>query len=489
MILTKKLKTLPFFLGRRLSGACFSSNFYLNTQQHSQFLVSNAFSYNSELLPGHPLNVSLRNTQKTTVVVGGGVVGVSTALYLCQNTDDNVVLLEKLPEVAKETSNANGGIMGFEYNIIWVSKAISTHYWNSIIDRDYPFKFKLKALFEKHMWRWILNMFISIQNDKKNLDKIDNLAQLAGREFTALQKIIPGENYDITAKGLLSIYDTENDFDHKQDFYSKKLEKGFKVEEVPIKNLLIVEPILARSDENFAKAILWPGETNVETEKFTNSMLKYCQTTFKNRFHVLTNTEANGFAVNIEKDRTEFIGVSTNNGLLGFDRIVISAGLQSKDVLDQLNIPCLLAPVKGYTLSVPVKNTGNVNTIVSDEKKRMSFAQIGDFIRIAAFAEFAGRDKTIEEKRKRQITQNLEEKIGKFPEEGRNHWVGLRPVSPDDVPFIGRIKKFKNLYINAGHGSKGTTLALGSARVLMEIMNPKGKESLKHEDYEFERFY
>ena len=456
MILTKKLKTLPFFLGSRLSGACFSSNFYLNTQQHSQFLVSNAFSYNSELLPGHPLNVSLRNTQKTTVVVGGGVVGVSTALYLCQNTDDNVVLLEKLPEVAKETSNANGGIMGFEYNIIWVSKAISTHYWNSIIDRDYPFKFKLKALFEKHMWRWILNMFISIQNDKKNLDKIDNLAQLAGREFTALQKIIPGENYDITA---------------------------------PIKNLLIVEPILARSDEKFAKAILWPGETNVETEKFTNSMLKYCQTTFKNRFHVLTNTEANGFAVNIEKDRTEFIGVSTNNGLLGFDRIVISAGLQSKDVLDQLNIPCLLAPVKGYTLSVPVKNTGNVNTIVSDEKKRMSFAQIGDFIRIAAFAEFAGRDKTIEEKRKRQITQNLEEKIGKFPEEGRNHCVGLRPVSPDDVPFIGRIKKFKNLYINAGHGSKGTTLALGSARVLMEIMNPKGKESLKHEDYEFERFY
>jgi len=65
----------------------------------------------------------------------------------------------------------------------------------------------------------------------------------------------------------------------------------------------------------------------------------------------------------------------------------------------------------------------------------------------------------------------------------------LRPVSPDDVPFIGRIKKFKNLFINAGYVSKGTTFALGSARLLLDIMNPTIEESVNSKDYEFERFY
>ena len=159
-------------------------------------------------------------------------------------------------------------------------------------------------------------------------------------------------------------------------------------------------------------------------------------------------------------------------------------------MLNALNVKCLLAPVKGYTLTVPVSCASKgVRTIVSDEKKRMSFAQIGDQIRIAAFAEFMGRDKTIAEKRKAQIKELLEEKIGKFSEEQSQYWVGLRPVSPDDVPFIGQIKRFKNIYINAGHGSKGTTLALGAARILTEIMNPTNQESLNFKDYEFERFY
>ena len=486
-----KTKTTRFFFKGKISNfSHFSTNYYVNSLQYNQFLNNNTFTYNSQPISGHSLNAQLKNTQKTTIVVGGGVVGVSTALYLCQNTRDNVILLEKLPEFAKETSNANGGIMGLEYNIIWVSKAIRTHYWNSLIDRDYPFKFRLKALFERHMLRWIFNMFISIRKDQENLDKIDNLAKLSGKEFDALQKIIPREKYDVIAKGLLSLYDTMHDFEKKLDFYEKKIKKGFQIVEIPTAEILKMEPILSSSQEKFIKGIYWPVETNLETEKFTNSMLNYCNEKFKQRFKVLIETQADSFLINAEKDNSEILGVVTNNGIIGLDRIVVAAGLQSKDLLDALNVKCLLAPVKGYTLSIPVKNFPlGVKTIVSDEKKRMSFSQIGEQIRIAAFAEFNGRDKNIKEKRKKQITHNLEEKIGKFPEENRNYWVGLRPVSPDDVPFIGRIKKFKNLYVNAGHGSKGTTLALGAARILTEIMNPNGVESLNHKDYEFERFY
>ena len=489
-MLLKLKKSIPNSLKTCYISHRFFTNFYLNTVQHHNFLLNNQFSYNNNIIQGHAINTQLPRGQNTTVVVGGGVVGASSALYLCQNTDDNVILLEKLPEIAKETSNANGGIYGTEYNIIWVSKAITNHFWNSLIQRDYPFKFHLSALLEKHMFRWIFNMFLCILRDKENLDKIDNLAKLSEKEFNSFQKIVPKEYYDVTADGLLSLFHDQKEIEKKFDFYDRKKKKGFKVIEMDEETLKKKEPLLADSNEKIIKGKFWPVETNVETEKFVNSMVNYCQKKYKNRFRLLTETNADGFLLNVEKKDNEILGVTTQDGVVKLDRIVVASGLQSKDLLDALQVKCLLAPVKGYTLSVPVENLPKgVKTIVSDEKKRMSFAQIGKQIRIAAFAEFMGRNKTIYEKRKKQIRSNLAEKIGEFPDDNVQYWVGLRPVSPDDVPFIGRIKKFKNLYINAGHGSKGTTLALGSARLLMDIMNPTNEESLNVKDYEFERFY
>lgn len=465
------------------------SNYYLDSIQYHKFLKTNEFSSFNTTIKGHKINFQLPKYRNTTVVIGGGVIGVSTALYLCQNTSDNVILLEKLPEIAKESSNANGGIYGVEYNNNWVSSQIKKHFWNSLIEKDYPFKFYLKALFEKYMLRWIINMFLAIKNEQKNLDKIDNLAQLSGKEFQELQKIIPKELYDATAKGLLSLYVNLDDFKKKEVFYERKKNKGFTIIELNQSELTEKEPLLVNSKEKFVKGVFFPVETNVETEKFTNAMLNRCKEKYKARFQLLNETEANGFLFNISKGNDKIFGISTNKGVIKMDRVVVSAGLQSIDILNKLNVRCLLAPVKGYTLSIPVENFPmGVQTIVSDENKRMSFAQIGQKIRIAAFAEFMGRDKSISEKRRKQIVKNLEEKIGSYPKENMEVWVGLRPLSPDDVPFIGRIKKFKNVYVNTGHGSKGTTFALGAARLLMEIMNRTNEESLNFKDYEFERF-
>ena len=314
-MLTKFRRPLKNFLLNRSFLNTFSSNYYIDNEQYYKFLSTNQFSYNNQIVHGHPINSQLPKNGKTVVVVGGGVIGVSSALYLCQNTNHNVVLLEKLPEIAKETSNANGGIFGVEYNIIWVSKQIKSHYWNSLTQRDYPFKFKLRALLENHMIRWVFNMFLCILNDQKNLDKIDNLAKLSGKEFESLLKIIPKESFDVTAKGLLSLYDEMKDFKKKHDFYEKKVAKNFKIIEMDESEILKTEPILAESKEKFVKGVYWPIETNVETEKFTNAMLKYCQKKYQNRFQLLTETNAESFLLNTNKGDNEVFGVSTNKGI------------------------------------------------------------------------------------------------------------------------------------------------------------------------------
>lgn len=481
----------PFHQLRFLRPSFNFSNFYVDSSAHHSFLSQNSFPYHNQIISGHPINTAFKNPHSNqTVVVGGGVVGVSSALYLCQNTTDNVVLVEKLPAVGQETSNANGGIYGLEYNIIWVSREIKSHYWRSLVQRDYPFKFRLKALLDKSMIRWVFNMLLSVVKDQENLDKLDDLAQLSGKEFAKLQQILPGNLYDVTAKGLLSLYATEEDYKKKLKFFEKKKGKGFNLIDIPAKDLVKLEPLLADSKENFARGMYYPIETNVETEKFTKAMLKHMQEKYSSRFKLLTETQANGFLFNVGRRDPELFAINTNNGAIKFDRVVVAAGLYCTDLLANLSINCPLAPVKGYTLSVPVKHfaTG-VKTIVSDEKKRMSFAQIGDIIRLAAFAEFAGRNKNVEEKRRKQIVALLEEKIGKFPEEAGNIWVGLRPVSPDDVPVIGKVKKFRNVFVNTGHGSKGTTLALGAARLLLESMGEIPGESLPLEAFKLERFY
>ena len=80
-----------------------------------------------------------------------------------------------------------------------------------------------------------------------------------------------------------------------------------------------------------------------------------------------------------------------------------------------------------------------------------------------------------------------EKKLGKLPSEGNLYWTGLRPVSPDDLPILGRIPRYKNLFVNAGQGSKGMTLSFGSAKILSETMQDHYDN--KYKDYSIERFY
>ena len=118
-----KTKTTRFFFKGKISNfSHFSTNYYVNSLQYNQFLNNNTFTYNSQPISGHSLNAQLKNTQKTTIVVGGGVVGVSTALYLCQNTRDNVILLEKLLNFPKLISQFQANDSTIEAIIIILSQ-------------------------------------------------------------------------------------------------------------------------------------------------------------------------------------------------------------------------------------------------------------------------------------------------------------------------------------------------------------------------------
>lgn len=439
------------------------------------------------------LNLGLSEQKKNIVIIGGGVVGVSTAHALLRDTNYNVVLIEKHPNVAEETSNDNGGIFGVEYNIIWVSKKIKDHFKRFLTIKDYPFYFHWKALLERNMFGWIINMFIKVFSEDNNLKKIDNLAQLSKKEFDLLIKEIPISKFDAMAEGLISVYEYKKDLEESRKFYENKIKQGFNVKFVEEKEILEKEPILKNSKFKFEVGALWPVETNVDTVKFTRSIKEHCENAYKDRFRFVAEGNVESFIFEKWKSKKEISGVLTKKGAIFGEKFICCAGLQSIELMRLLRERVLLAPVKGYTMSLRLEgeelNKKQVNYIVSDEKNRMSFSQIGDKIRIAAFAEFRGRDKSKEPRRIEQIKRNLFDNIGEFPDERLSFWVGLRPVSPDDVPVIGLSRYYDNMYLNFGHGSKGTTLGLGAAKLLSEIIQEKTECSLTKEDYRANRFY
>lgn len=466
----------------------------------SLHLASPSFNFFSKnlLIPSaktcpNTLDLGLSERRQNIVVIGGGVVGVSTARALLRETNYNVILLERHANVAEETSNDNGGIFGVEYNIIWVSKKIKDHFRRFLTIKDYPFYFHWKALLERNMFRWIFNMLIKVFYEEDNLQRIDNLAQLSKKEFDLLLKEIPISKFDALAEGLISVYEYQKDLEESNKFYENKIKQGFNVKFVDEKEILEKEPILKKSKFKFESGALWPVETSVDTVKFTRAIKEHCENEYKDRFRFVPEGNVESFIFEKWKSKNEISGVMTKKGAIFGEKFVCCAGLQSIELMRLIGERVLLAPVKGYTMSVKLEGKeleGKlVNYIVSDEKNRMSFSQIGDKIRIAAFAEFRGRDKSKEPRRIEQIKRNLFDNIGDFPDEKLSFWVGLRPVSPDDVPVIGKSRCYDNMYLNLGHGSKGTTLGLGAAKLLSEIIEGKTECSLKKEDYKANRFF
>lgn len=232
-----------------------------------------------------------------------------------------------------------------------------------------------------------------------------------------------------------------------------------------------------------------PGDETGDCQLFTTSLAEEAS---KLGVQFRQNIVIKQFLTSNDKLRGVEIQSSSQTEILQADQYVVALGSYSGALMQSLNIEIPVYPVKGYSLTIPIVSTAaSPISTVMDETYKVAITRLDNRIRVGGMAELAGFDLSLNPKRRatlEMVTQSL------FPHAGDlsnvSFWTGLRPMTSDGTPIIGRVSNYaqhENLWLNTGHGTLGWTMACGSGQVLADLLADI-KPAIKVDDFSLNRY-
>jgi D-amino-acid dehydrogenase len=183
---------------------------------------------------------------------------------------------------------------------------------------------------------------------------------------------------------------------------------------------------------------------------------------------------AHGGALRFLSSGGKITGLETSTGTLQADAYVLAAGMQSRALADTAGIELPLYPLKGYSLTAPIR-PGDVapNISVTDFERKVLYARIGGSLRVAAMVDMVGEDLSLDARRLASLTRQVRETMPHAADyDSITPWAGLRPATPNSAPIVGPTP-YANLWLNVGHGPLGFTFACGTASLLADLVQGK----------------
>ncbi|EXE37630.1 D-amino acid dehydrogenase [Acinetobacter baumannii] len=395
------------------------------------------------------------------IVLGSGVIGVASAYYLARQGAE-VTVLDRQSGPAEETSFGNAGQISPGYSAPWAAPGI-------------PFK-AVKWMFQHHaplainldgsMWQlqWMAQMLKNCnpQSYAVNKERMMRVAEYSRDCLRELRKDT-GIHYENRAKGTLQLFRKEAQMEAVQRDISVLEECGVSYELLNANELGRVEPALANAQDKLVGGLHLPNDETGDCYLFTNALAQIAKELGVN-FQFNQNVEK----LIVEGDQIK--GVQVNGKVLTADRYVLAFGSYSRDFLKPLDLQLPVYPVKGYSLTIPIVDPAFApQSTVLDETYKIAITRFDQRIRVGGMAELSGFNLGLNEDRRatlQMVTQDL------FPGgdmEQASFWTGLRPMTPDSTPIIGATR-FKNLFLNTGHGTLGWTMACGSGKLISDIV-------------------
>ncbi|MDC4486860.1 D-amino acid dehydrogenase [Acinetobacter baumannii] len=395
------------------------------------------------------------------IVLGSGVIGVASAYYLARQGAE-VTVLDRQSGPAEETSFGNAGQISPGYSTPWAAPGI-------------PFK-AVKWMFQHHaplainldgsMWQlqWMAQMLKNCnpQSYAVNKERMMRVAEYSRDCLRELRKDT-GIHYENRAKGTLQLFRKEAQMEAVQRDISVLEECGVSYELLNANELGRVEPALANAQDKLVGGLHLPNDETGDCYLFTNALAQIAKELGVN-FQFNQNVEK----LIVEGDQIK--GVQVNGKILTADRYVLAFGSYSRDFLKPLDLQLPVYPVKGYSLTIPIVDPAFApQSTVLDETYKIAITRFDQRIRVGGMAELSGFNLGLNEDRRatlQMVTQDL------FPGGDMaqaSFWTGLRPMTPDSTPIIGATR-FKNLFLNTGHGTLGWTMACGSGKLISDIV-------------------
>jgi D-amino-acid dehydrogenase len=397
------------------------------------------------------------------VVMGGGVIGVTTAYALARDGYE-VTVLDRQSQAASETSFANAGLIAPGHAYTWASPRAPKILIKSLFRDDQAFKLRLRA--DARMWAWLLLFLRQCTAERARLNTSRKL-RLCLYSQQALHEVVSatGVSYDAQTGGLLYFYRTQAGFERGIANSAILRDHGLALEIADRDRVAKLEPALAPVKDRLAGAIYAPSDESGDARLFTCALAAFC----RDKMGVRLAFETMIRGIEVLGDRVERL--VTDKGEVRADAYVLALGCDSPIVARQIGIRLPIYPVKGYSLTIPVRpgdaapHLGGV-----DEEHLVAYARMGDRLRLTAKAEFAGYDRNHRAEDFRhlvQVARDLFPAAGDYARPG--YWAGLRPMTPEGTPILGQTR-YRNLFLNTGHGHMGWTMSCGSARIIADLI-------------------
>ena len=399
------------------------------------------------------------------LVMGSGVIGTTSAYYLAR-AGFEVVVVDRQPAVAMETSFANAGQVSPGYASPWAAPGVPLKAIKWLMQRHAPLAIKLTGDAQQYLWmaqmlrnctaaRYAVNKERMVRLSEYSRDCLDELRAETGIEYEGRQR------------GTTQLFRTQAQLDNAAKDIAVLEASGVPYELLDRAGIARAEPALAQVSDKLSGALRLPNDQTGDCQMFTTRLAEMARD-LGVEFRFNQDIQRLDFA----GDRLE--GVWINGTLERADRYVLALGSYSPQMLKPLGIRVPVYPLKGYSLTVPIGNPAMapVSTVL-DETYKVAITRFDQRIRVGGMAEIAGHDLSLNPRRR----ETLEMVVGDlFPLGGDPRqaelWTGLRPATPDGTPIIGATA-YRNLFLNTGHGTLGWTMACGSGRLLADLLAKK----------------
>ena len=402
------------------------------------------------------------------IVLGGGVVGVTTAYYLGK-AGHEVVVVDRQPGPGLETSYANAGEVSPGLAAPWAGPGVPIRTIRWLFMKYGPLVIRPKL--DVRMWLWLARMLRNCTAERYALNK-SRMVRLAEYSRDCLRELRAGTGiaYDERSRGTLQLFRTQVQVDDTARDIAVLKQHGVPFELLHRAGCVAAEPALGIVAEKIAGGLRLPEDETGDCHMFTQALARLAQglgARFMFDTHILK----------LCSEGSRIVGVETSAGTFVADAYVVALGSYSSLLLSRIGIDILVYPVKGYSITVPIVDPDAAPaSTVMDETFKVAITRLGGRIRVGGTAEVAGYDLNLRLSRRAALEHVLSDL---FPQGGdikqANCWCGLRPMTPDGTPIIGPTR-YSNLYLNTGHGALGWTMACGSGRILADLLSNRTPE-------------
>ncbi len=397
------------------------------------------------------------------VVLGAGVIGVTSAWYL-RRQGHEVTVIDRRPGPALETSFANAGEVSPGYSAPWAAPGVPLKALRWMMQRHAPLILRPRP--DWATLSWLARMLANCTPAAYAVNKarMVRLAEYSRDRLQALREET-GIAYDERTRGTLQVFRKPEQVEAAGKDIAVLREGGVAFDLLDAEGCVRAEPGLAPSRRLIAGGLRLPGDETGDCHKFTVALARMAE----------SEGVAFGYGVGVRgliAERGRVVGAGTDAGPLRADAVVVALGSHSPALLRPLGLRLPVCPVKGYSLTLPIRDEGRAPlSTVMDETYKVAITRLGDRIRVGGLAEIAGFDLSLRASRKATLLQSVEGLFGGAGDAARaTFWCGLRPMTPDGTPVVGRTP-VPGLWLNTGHGTLGWTMAAGSGRLLADLMS------------------